>query len=179
MAPFSRAFRRAPGGLGLGVACWGGLLLLPGCQNESPPAYVRLGGQAPAIADAPPSRALLVVFWASWCPPCREETPSLVKLAEQPPEGLRAVVFSHDAHLQDVEAFLGGPPGAGLHLRLDEGRAAARAFGVEALPASILVVDGRLTARFSGVRDWNSRAMRRLLERLLQEHRPAEGAPAR
>ncbi|WP_245767686.1 TlpA family protein disulfide reductase [Stigmatella erecta] len=153
-----------------------GLLSLPGCQSESLPAYVRLGGQAPALASAPPSRAWLVVFWASWCPPCREETPALVKLAEAPPEGLRVVVFSHDAHLQAVEAFLGGPPAAGLHLRLDEGHAVARAFGVDALPASILVVDGHLTARFSGARDWDSRAMRRLLERLLQERRPTGAA---
>jgi cytochrome c biogenesis protein CcmG, thiol:disulfide interchange protein DsbE len=169
-------FRRAAQGVRLGTACLLGLL--PGCQTEPPPAYLRLGGTAPALRDTPPSRALLVVFWATWCPPCREETPTLVKLAEHPPEGLRVIVFSHDAHLQDVEAFLDGPPAAGLHLRLDEGHAAARAFGVDALPASILVVEGRLTARFPGVRDWNSRSMRRLLERLLQEPPPAETAPS-
>lgn len=154
------------------------VVLLPGCRAEPPPSYVRLGGAAPALTDVPASHALLVVFWASWCPPCREETPGLLELAEKPPEGLHVVVFSHDAHMRDVEAFLGGPPAPGLHLRLDEGHAIARSFGVDALPASILVVDGRLVARFSGPRDWNSQAMRRLLEKLSREQPSRAPAPA-
>ncbi|XXF78541.1 TlpA disulfide reductase family protein [Myxococcaceae bacterium GXIMD 01537] len=140
-----------------------------GCRTESPPSYIRLEGAAPALEDVPTSRALLVVFWATWCPPCREESPGLLKLAEKPPEELRVVVFSHDAHMRAVEDFLGGPPAPGLHLRLDDGHAAARSFGVDSLPTSILVVDGRLVARFSGPRDWNSQAMRRLLEKLSRE----------
>ncbi|WNG48130.1 TlpA family protein disulfide reductase [Archangium minus] len=154
------------------------LVLLPGCRTEPPPSYIRLEGAAPTLTDAPTSQALLVVFWASWCPPCREETPGLLELAEKPPEGLRVIVFSHDAHLQAVEAFLGGPPAPELHLRLDEGHAVARSFGVDTLPASILVVDGRLVARFSGPRDWNSQAMRRLLEKLSREHPSRAPAPA-
>ncbi|MFY0523428.1 TlpA family protein disulfide reductase [Archangium gephyra] len=164
--------------IGPSVAALLCLVLLPGCRTEPPPSYVRLDGAAPALESVPTSHALLVVFWASWCPPCREETPGLLELAEKPPEGLRVIVFSHDAHMQDVEAFLGGPPAPGLHLRLDEGHAVARSFGVDTLPASILVVDGRLVARFSGPRDWNSQAMRRLLERLSREHPPRAPAPA-
>lgn len=93
------------------------LVLLPGCRTEPPPSYIRLHGAAPALEDVPAAHALLVVFWASWCPPCREETPGLLELAEKPPEGLRVVVFSHDTHPRAVEAFLGGPPAPGLHLR--------------------------------------------------------------
>ncbi len=29
------------------------------------------------------SKILVINFWASWCPPCRKETPMLVKLAEE------------------------------------------------------------------------------------------------
>ncbi|WP_246137183.1 TlpA family protein disulfide reductase [Myxococcus llanfairpwllgwyngyllgogerychwyrndrobwllllantysiliogogogochensis] len=121
------------------------------------------------LADAPGSHALLVVFWASWCPPCREETPQLLSLAESPPEGLRVVVFSHDADLKAVESFFEGPPPSELRLRLDVGEKVAREYGVEQLPTSILVVEGQLVARFPGPRDWDSRAMRRLLERLTRE----------
>ncbi|MGE6757715.1 TlpA family protein disulfide reductase [Corallococcus coralloides] len=121
------------------------------------------------LADAPGPLALLVVFWASWCPPCREETPHLLSLAESPPEGLRVVVFSHDADLKAVESFFEGPPPPELRLRLDVGEKVAREYGVEQLPTSILVVEGQLVARFPGPRDWDSRAMRRLLERLTRE----------
>ncbi|MCY1076849.1 TlpA family protein disulfide reductase [Archangium lansingense] len=128
------------------------------------------------MQGAPASRATLVVFWASWCAPCREETPQLRALAEAPPEGLAVVVFSHDEAMKAVEDFLGGPAEAALHLRLDEGEAAARAFGVDKLPTSFLVVEGRLVARFQGPREWNSRAMRRLLEKLIRE--PSARLPA-
>jgi cytochrome c biogenesis protein CcmG/thiol:disulfide interchange protein DsbE len=139
------------------------------CRSEPPPDYIRLEGSAPALADAPASRARLVVFWASWCPPCREETPQLLALAESPPEGLRVIVFSHDADRTAVESFFDGAPPPDLHLRLDVDEKVASAYGVERLPTSILVVEGRQVARFEGPRAWDSRGMRRLLERLTRE----------
>ena len=78
--------------------------------------------------------------------------------------------------MKAVESFFEGPPEAALHLRLDVGEAAARAFGVDKLPTSLLVVEGRLVARFQGPRDWNSRAMRRLLKKLIRE--PSARPPA-
>ncbi|WP_338863608.1 TlpA disulfide reductase family protein [Myxococcus stipitatus] len=152
-------------------------VILSGCRTESTPSYIRLDGAAPSLQGTPDSRAVLVTFWATWCPPCRTETPSLVKLAEAPPEGLSVVVFSHDSDMKAVERFLSGPPTPALHLRLDEGLAAARAFGVGTLPTAILVVDGQLVARFSGSKDWNSQAMRRLLEKLTQEQRADVSRP--
>ncbi|HSP78211.1 MAG TPA: TlpA disulfide reductase family protein [Myxococcaceae bacterium] len=154
------------------------LLLVSGCKNEPPPSYLRLDGAAPPLANIPKARALLVVFWAAWCPPCREETPGLLALAEEPPEGLQVVVFSHDPNQGEVEAFLGSPPSPALHLRLDEEERAARTFGVDRLPTSILVVEGRLVARFNGARDWDSRAMRRLLEKLTREQPPGADSGA-
>ncbi|MFY1831126.1 TlpA family protein disulfide reductase [Myxococcus fulvus] len=165
---------------GAGVAA---LLLsspLTACRTEPPPpSYLRVEGPAPRLAEVPDSRALLVVFWATWCPPCRTETPQLVSLAEAPPDALRVVVFSHDTDVKAVEAYLEGPPPGALHLRLDEGHQVARAFGVDTLPQSFLVVDGRLVARFSGPREWDSRGMRRLLEKLIREHPPRASTPPR
>ncbi|NMO14615.1 TlpA family protein disulfide reductase [Pyxidicoccus fallax] len=148
------------------------------CRSEPPPSYIRLAGPAPVLADVPGSRALLVVFWASWCPPCVEETPQLRALAESPPEGLQVVVFSHDADARAVESFFKGPPPPDFHLRVDVGKKVARSYGVEQLPTSILVVDGRLVARFPGPRDWDSKAMRRLLERLTREPADRAAGPA-
>ncbi|WP_043431262.1 TlpA family protein disulfide reductase [Cystobacter fuscus] len=151
--------------------------LTAGCQSEPPPSYLRLEGAAPALEAPPDARARLIVFWASWCPPCREETPGLLALAKHPPEELQVLLFSHDADMPAVETFLGGPPDPALHLRLDAGKRAAHAFGVDTLPTSILVVDGRLVARFQGPREWDSRAMRRLLEKLTEEHPARDPAP--
>lgn len=150
------------------------LLIAVACRDEQPPGYVRLGGTAPTISDAPSTTALLVVFWAAWCAPCREETPGLRALAKSPPAGLAIVVVSQDRDPKDVSAFLGGPPEPALNLRLDLERKATDAFGVRTLPVSFLLVDGRFVARFDGPRSWTDGATKKLLDRLIREKtRPA------
>lgn len=140
---------------------------------QAAPSYIRLEGKAPNIPRAP-GPALLVSFWATWCPPCREETADLMALAQHAPGDLRVLVVSQDDDLDAVEDFLGGPPDPALHLRLDPGKRLAAEFGVDALPTSILVVDGRLVALFRGPRRWNAPDVRKLLARLLEEAREPE-----
>lgn len=140
---------------------------LEGCPSHEAPPYLRVSGAAPELVNPPGTRARLVVFWASWCPPCRKETPELLALAAQPPEGLSVVVLSHDVAMEDVQRLLGGPPDPRLHFRFDVGEASARAFGVEKLPTSFLVVEDALVARFDGPREWSSPGMRGLLRRLI------------
>lgn len=146
---------------GLAAAC--------GEREAVPPAYVRLDAPAPPLADVPAARALLVVFWATWCPPCVAETPRLRELAEDPPEHLAVVVYGHDQDIAAVRGFFAGEPPPALNFRLDPDQAVARAFGVDKLPASFLVVEGHRMARFSGPRDWSAPAMRRLLQKLIGE----------
>ena len=139
------------------------------CSRDLPQPYISLDGPAPSIADAPASRALLVSFWATWCVPCQAETSELKALAAAPPRDLAVVIASHDQTMTAVEAFLGGTPDPTLHLRIDEDQRLARAVNVATLPTSVLIVDGRLVARFDGRRQWNSDAERGLLTRLIGE----------
>ncbi len=61
-------------------------------------------------SNADAKRPLLVNFWATWCPPCREEFPELVKIdQEYRPQGLEFVTVSLDDLAEidrDVPAFL-------------------------------------------------------------------------
>lgn len=43
----------------------------------------RLRPEAAAALRSPSGRTTLINFWATWCAPCREEFPQLVRLAER------------------------------------------------------------------------------------------------
>ncbi len=146
-------------------------LAFASCRSSDVPGYVRLDGSAPLLTPSSATRAVLVVFWASWCPPCQTEAPALIALAERPPRDMTVLVFGHDTDWGPVRDFFGGAPPPALRFALDEGKVTGAAFGVEKLPVSYLIVDGRRVARFDGPQRWNDRPMRRLLERLVQEPR--------
>lgn len=73
----------------------------------------RLEGE-PVTLSALKGNVVLVDFWATWCPPCREEMPYLVKLAKQyEGQGVRFVAVSNDDLDEQKEAvahFVEGLP---------------------------------------------------------------------
>lgn len=151
------------------------VLFMAACARVEPePQYLRIRGPAPQIADRPATSGVLVVFWAAWCAPCRQEAPSLAALAKNPPEGLSIVVYSHDETIDLARESFAGVTGPQLSLRLDGDRKIADAFGVDVLPAAILVAGPSFAARFDGGRKWDSAGMRRVLERLVRPV-PGEG----
>ena len=51
-------------------------------------------------------KVILINFWATWCPPCREEIPDLVALQEKYPDQLQIIGVSQDsAPAQVVQQF--------------------------------------------------------------------------
>ena len=139
--------------------------LLASCEPAMPPAYVSMSGPAPAVA-LPPSNAVLVVFWASWCAPCRKELPDLARLIEDPPSGLQVVGFSQDEDLESARSFLAEIGASRLSTRIDPEGNVAEEFGVQVLPGAVLVIKGELKARFDGAQRWDGGPMRNLLTQL-------------
>ncbi|MCZ6600293.1 MAG: redoxin domain-containing protein [Acidobacteria bacterium] len=112
-----------------------------GKPGSRAPAYEATGldGREVALADLR-GRPLLVNFWATWCLPCRQETPALIELHERyAGDGLQVVGVSVDAAGEDelVRRFVQeeGVPYATL---LDPADRASQTFGLPMLPGSFL-----------------------------------------
>ncbi len=59
-----------------------------------------------ARVQGPRQRALLVVFWATWCKPCVEEIPDLVAMQAKHEDVLEILAVSLDAFLHPPERSL-------------------------------------------------------------------------
>lgn len=115
----------------------------------------------PARSD----RYRLVHFWATWCPPCVKEIPSLLRLARRDPSRLRVWAVSADMRWEDVRGFFGGE--VPDHVTRDPTGDAARAYSVRQLPDTYLVDPrGQVIARFATRQEWDAEEMRVTLRQL-------------
>lgn len=82
------------------------LVLLIGTSAQAAPRVVP--ANLPTVLNAirkPGARAVLVNVWATWCEPCREEMPDIVRAYRaHKAEGLRLVLVSSDDEEKRAEA---------------------------------------------------------------------------
>ena len=126
-------------------------------------------------------QVVFVNFWATWCAPCREEMPSMVRLGREleraHPGKFRMVAISVDDGPGPIGEFFAGPPPPGLVIALDPDQLLTRAYyctGRGRCPDQMkfpetYVVDqsGRLVAYVIGPRDWSRPEARLFLERII------------
>lgn len=133
-----------PGGPGLGAS--------PLVGRPAPPvAGPSLSGSQSFSLEQFSGRWVLVNFSASWCVPCRQETPQLVRFEAEHARRGDAVILAVSFDPSDrakLAAFLGSS-GATWPAVDDPG--AEVAYGVEGIPESFLVDPaGRIVAKFTG-----------------------------
>jgi thiol-disulfide isomerase/thioredoxin len=122
----------------------------------------------PVELSAYRGKVVLLNFWATWCPPCREEEPSLRKLARaMDPAKFQLVAVSVDeGGWPEVDRFfLGNPPPYAV--ALDQTGRASQTYGTTRFPETYLIDPaGNLRLKFSGPRNWTDPSVFTLLTSL-------------
>ncbi len=114
-------------------------------------------------------RVVLLNFWGSWCPPCREEFPSLERLQRAvDDEGFTVLAVTVADKAAAVERFLGGRE-APFDILIDTTRRTAEAYRAAGVPVTYLLDrQGRMVAGKAGPQAWDDPAVVRLIREMLE-----------
>lgn len=117
-------------------------------------------------------RVVLLNIWATWCPPCRVEMPSIEQLHQAlGPEGLEVVAVSIDAAGQEqVIRDFAKRLGLSFTILHDPTARTEKQYQATAVPETFIIGrDGIIRKKLIGAVDWNSASNRAVIEQLLRE----------
>jgi len=100
---------------------------------------VDMDGNEVMLSELRGDSPLLLVFFATWCPPCQKEVPKLVELTNSYSEqGLKIVAVSVDNSQNVLPAFI-EKKGINYTVLHDADGAIAREYKVQGIPTNIVV----------------------------------------
>ena len=123
-----------------------------GALEGRPAPALRLADLAGRPVDLGQLRGKVVAvnFWATWCPPCKEELPALAQAWRAGEGCLEVLGVTEDSPREDVVAEV-ARHALPYPVLLDGDGAAAHAFGVAGLPSTFLVdSEGRVRKVWKG-----------------------------
>ncbi len=147
-----------------------------GADKEAPGGFLVGSDGRPVPMASRMAPVTLVHFWATWCPPCISEAPSLERFTSdfgQYRGDFTVLMVAVDDEPQRVQQFLGERTGAVLY---DPSWEVTHRFGTEKLPETYLVVRGQVIKRWIGPQDWADPDIRQSIVDAIHSVRP-EGAP--
>jgi len=154
----------------------------------APPVELPTAGGKTFSLAAARGQVVMLNFWATWCPPCAKEMPTMVALGEalakQYPGKFQMVAVSVDDSADLVKAFFAKPPWGGLPRGVTvamepgagevtrqyycQGRGACGPNDVKFPESYFVDREGRIVAFVVGDMDWSKPAARAYLEALIK-----------
>ena len=118
----------------------------------------------------PKGKVVLLNFWATWCPPCRKEMPSMVDLYNRlGKDGLAVVAVSVDKDANQLAGFV-REYGLPFQVLRDADAAVSRRYGVFRYPESFLIdKSGKVRFHLIGAIEWTDKMMLNTIHNLLAE----------
>jgi len=143
-------------------------------------AYPDLTGRRVSLADFRGRKVVLVNIWATWCPPCRQEMPSMERLYQDlRGEDFEILAVSIDAAFGAKDAF--GRPGGDLKafadtlgltftILHDPAGEIQQLYQTTGVPETFLVgKDGIIYKKVAGGTAWDAPENQALVRRLLAQ----------
>lgn len=139
-------------------------LLLAGCYSSSRPPLI--GNAAPQFTVQDSDRkvtlsdfrgkVVVLNFWATWCPPCVEEMPSLIQMQQRMKNrGVVVLAVSVDADQSSYRKFLKDNSVNLLTVR-DADQKSNDLYGTFKFPETYIIDrNGIVRRKFIGAVDWN------------------------
>ncbi|WP_456417388.1 TlpA family protein disulfide reductase [Thiolapillus sp.] len=145
-----------------------GLTLLPEKPFVPDFALKDVEGNTHRISDYK-GHVIIVNFWATWCPPCRAEMPSMQRAWEQlREEGIMMLAIDVGEDEDTVFEFTASYP-VDFPLLLDMDSTVSEAWEVKGLPTTFVIDQwGRKVYRAIGGREWDDPELLNQVRRLKQ-----------
>ncbi|MES0370990.1 MAG: TlpA disulfide reductase family protein [Mariprofundaceae bacterium] len=122
------------------------------------------------VHGLPEGEVVLLNFWATWCPPCRKEMPSMSELHRKyADQGLKIVAVSVDRDINDLSAFVREYklPFQILH---DADSSVSHDYAVFRYPETFLIDrQGKVRYHLVGAVEWMSEPIIKGIEGMLNE----------
>ena len=150
------------------------LAAVAGCDRGGHPAQV--GQVAPDFTihddgktlslDQYRGKVIVLNFWASWCPPCLEEFPSLMQLQQQVP-GVLVLAVSFDTDADAYRQYVADNHLSNMVVALDLSQKSNLAYGTTRPPETYVIdKNGHVRRKFIGAQDWTSPEIENYLRNL-------------
>ena len=115
-------------------------------------------------------KVVVLNFWATWCPPCRSEMPSIESLWNKVKDKSIAVIGLHVGPSRRAAMAFARKNGLTFPILVDSDRDVSAHYGVRSMPTTVIIgPEGRVEYAAFGPRTWDSEETIAALEALLRD----------
>jgi thiol-disulfide isomerase/thioredoxin len=143
---------------------------MPVENSPAPEVTVNSLGGVPLKLSDLKGKVVMLNFWATWCPPCRQEIPSMMKLNKSMAgKPFQMVAISIDEGGRPaIESFF-KTSGFSLPAYTDPDNRAARTYGITGVPETFIIDrQGIMVKKVIGAMEWDSPEAAAFLEQLMK-----------